>query len=99
MSRSKWKGPFLDHSLIARNVISRKIFSKKAILKIWSRRSVISRCFVGRTVLIYTGKVFKRIFITRDKVGYKFGEFCYTRVLKKKQLKVVTKKIKTKIKK
>lgn len=72
MSRVKWKGPFMDKCVFKKNI-------KKSWLKIWSRRSVISASFIGKTVLVYSGKVFRKIFITREKVGFKFGEFCLTR--------------------
>jgi small subunit ribosomal protein S19 len=72
MSRSIWKGPFLDKSLFS-NLIQKK--SKK----IWSRRSIISAEMIGTHVLIYNGKIFKRILITREHVGFKYGSFAATR--------------------
>lgn len=71
MSRSKWKGPFIDSSII-------NLSSKKNI-KVWSRTSVVPASFIGETVLVYNGKDFKKITITRDKVGFKFGAFSFTR--------------------
>jgi ribosomal protein S19 len=81
MGRSIWKGPFLD-----------KIFLKKKAIKltqIWSRRSSIPGYLVGKKISIYNGKTFKKIFITREKIGFKFGDFCFTRnsFQKKKQNK------------
>ena len=84
MSRSKWKGFF--------NNISH-INPKKSQLKIWSRSSVISEFLVGQDVSVYNGKIFKQINITREKVGYKLGEFSFTRILKERLKK---KKIKQK---
>lgn len=79
MRRSKWKGNFIDNSVM-------KLSSQnKKQLKIWSRRSVIPAFLIGATVLIYNGKEFKKIKITREKVGFKFGEFCTTRRYKSKQ--------------
>jgi ribosomal protein S19 len=51
--------------------------SKKKI--VWSRSSVIPFFLVGFKVKIHSGKEFKNILITEDKVGYKFGEFAPTR--------------------
>jgi len=81
MSRSIWKGPFLDNYFFDKNL--------KKNNKIWSRRSVIPSFLIGKMVFIYNGKIFKKIFINREKVGYKFGEFCTTRLLisKKKTIK------------
>ncbi len=79
MRRSKWKGNFIDNSVLKLS------FQKKKQLKIWSRRSVIPSFLVGDTVLIYNGKEFKKVKITREKVGFKFGEFSTTRRYKSKQ--------------
>jgi len=89
MSRSKWKGAFLHNSLFKMN---QQTSNKK--LKIWSRSSVIPSSFIGKNVLIHTGKDFKTLFISREKVGFKFGEFAFTRkkTKQKKQVKKVTKK-------
>ena len=81
MSRSKWKGNFIDQA-----VLKTKDNSKKQ-LKLWSRRSVIPSFLIGSTVLIYNGKEFKKVVITREKVGFKFGEFCATRRYKSKSKK------------
>ncbi len=81
MSRSKWKGNFIDQA-----VLKIKDNSKKQ-LKLWSRRSVIPSFLIGDTVLIYNGKEFKKVAITREKVGFKFGEFCTTRRYKSKSKK------------
>jgi small subunit ribosomal protein S19 len=83
MSRSKWKGPFMGLSLLKKISVNNTL--------IWSRASVISSAFIGKTVFVYNGKEFKRVLITREKVGYKFGEFSFTKkhVLK---LKLVTTK-------
>ncbi len=79
MRRSKWKGNFIDSSIL------KLAYQNKKQLKIWSRRSVVPSFLIGATVLIYSGKEFKKIKITREKVGFKFGEFCTTRKYKSKQ--------------
>jgi len=84
MSRSIWKGPFLDKSLF------NNLFNNKN-KKIWSRRSIISASMVGTYVLIYNGKLFKRVLITRDHVGFKYGSFSTTRIFTQKA-KVLKKK-------
>jgi len=83
MSRSTWKGPFLDKCVVKNLEIENK--------KIWSRRSTIPLVLVGRTVLVYNGKKFKSLRITRQHVGFKLGDFAPTRfhtvkkVIKKKK--------------
>ena len=81
MSRSNWKGPFIEKNLLINSVI---INNKK----IYSRRSTITSNFIGKSVLVYNGKLFKKIFITREKVGFKFGEFCFTRQYQIKNTKI-----------
>jgi len=86
MTRSNWKGPFVD------SYISSK--TRKNISKIFSRSSVIPASLVGSLVSVYNGKEFKNIRITREKVGFKFGEFSFTRKYtnKYKNLKTLKKK-------
>ena len=85
MSRSKWKGFFQD------KIILNKLFLVKQPLKIWSRSSVVSSFFLNKNVLITTGNGFKRVFITRSHLGYKFGEFAATRGIKKTKKKITKK--------
>lgn len=85
MSRSKWKGFFNNINLIN---------NKNSELKFWSRSSIIPEFLVGQDVSVYNGKVFKQINITREKVGYKLGEFAFTRILKERVKKKKKKKSK-----
>jgi len=80
MSRSVWKGPFVDAVLI-KSFLS----SNKKIKRVWSRSSTIPAFLIGEKVMIYNGKEFKPVFISREKVGYKFGEFAFTRKYTKKK--------------
>jgi ribosomal protein S19 len=34
---------------------------------------------VGKVALVYNGRILVRVHISREKVGFKFGEFAYTR--------------------
>lgn len=72
MNRSKWKGRFIKQSLLNLKKKNKKIL-------IWSRYFTIPEFLVGTTCYVYTGKLFRRVLITKDKVGYKFGEFSFTR--------------------
>ncbi|XP_010481341.1 PREDICTED: 40S ribosomal protein S19, mitochondrial [Camelina sativa] len=76
VSRSVWKDPFVDAFLMKK---------KNAALtkKIWSRRSTILPEYVDSSVRIYNGKSHVRCKITEGKVGHKFGEFAFTRKVKK----------------
>ena len=78
MSRSVWKGPFVDPSLIKKVEKQKNIANAKPI-KTWSRKSTIIPEFVGTSFLIYNGKKFISITISEDMVGHKLGEFSPTR--------------------
>ena len=78
MSRSVWKGPFVDPSLI-KKVEKLKDQTVKAPIKTWSRKSTIIPEFVGVSFLIYNGKKFIPIKISEEMVGHKLGEFSPTR--------------------
>ena len=78
MSRSIWKGPFVDPSLI-KKVEKLKNQSNKAPIKTWSRKSTIIPEFIGVSFLIHNGKKFIPIRISEEMVGHKLGEFSPTR--------------------
>lgn len=72
MSRSKWKKVFISINL--------KKINKEKKINIWSRSSVIPEAFINKNVFVYNGKIFKKLLITREKVGFKFGEFIFTKI-------------------
>ena len=78
MSRSIWKGPFVDPSLL-KKVEKLKTQSNPTPIKTWSRKSTIIPEFVGISFLIYNGKKFIPIKISEEMVGHKLGEFSPTR--------------------
>ena len=78
MSRSVWKGPFVEESLI-KKVEKIKNDPNKKPIKTWSRKSTIIPDFIGISFLIYNGKKFIPITISEDMVGHKLGEFAPTR--------------------
>ena len=78
MSRSVWKGPFVDPSLLAK-VEKLKTQSNPTPIKTWSRKSTIIPEFVGISFLIHNGKKFIPIKISEEMVGHKLGEFSPTR--------------------
>ena len=78
MSRSVWKGPFVDPSLL-KKVEKLKDQSNRQPIKTWSRKSTIIPEFVGFSFLIYNGRKFIPLTISEDMVGHKLGEFAPTR--------------------
>ncbi|MDE1938521.1 MAG: 30S ribosomal protein S19 [Alphaproteobacteria bacterium] len=78
MTRSVWKGPFVDGYLLKKAEVSRGA-GRKDVIKTWSRRSTILPQFVGLTFGVYNGKKHIPVLVTEDMVGHKLGEFAPTR--------------------
>ncbi|MGI9511105.1 MAG: 30S ribosomal protein S19 [Geminicoccaceae bacterium] len=78
MSRSVWKGPFVDGYLYDKAEKAR-VSSRNEIIKTWSRRSTIVPEFVGLTFAVYNGQKFLPVYVTENMVGHKLGEFSPTR--------------------
>lgn len=77
MPRSLKKGPFVDGHL-AKKVADAGAASHK-VIKTWSRRSMVTPDFVGRTFAVHNGRKFVPVFVTENMVGHKLGEFSPTR--------------------
>ena len=89
MSRSTWKGPFVDGYLLKKAEKSRGS-GRNEIIKIWSRRSTIIPEFVGHTIAVHNGKKFIPVYITENMVGHKLGEFSFTRQFKGHSMRAAT---------
>jgi ribosomal protein S19 len=77
MSRSKWKIPVCNFKLGSE--------------KITKRNSLVPSIMINKLVQIYTGKQYVKVRITREKVGFKYGFFCFS---KRYTRKIIPKKIK-----
>jgi small subunit ribosomal protein S19 len=81
MSRSIWKGPFVDKHVQAKvDDMNKK--NERKVIKTWSRRSTITPEFVGHTLAVHNGKKFIPVYVTENMVGHKLGEFALTRTFK-----------------
>ncbi len=78
MSRSVWKGPFVDGYLLKKAEKLRES-GRKDPIKTWSRRSTVLPQFVGLNFAVHNGRKFIPVFVTEDMIGHKFGEFAPTR--------------------
>lgn len=76
MSRSLYKGPYLDERLL------KKIAGKKpdhaGVVKTWSRDAMISPEMVGFTFGVHNGKSHIEVMATEEMVGHRLGEFAPT---------------------
>ncbi|MBI4284331.1 MAG: 30S ribosomal protein S19 [Chloroflexi bacterium] len=90
MSRSTKKGPFVDPKLLKKvNVLVRS--GQKAVIKTWSRSSVIVPEIVGLTIGVHDGRRHVPIYITENMVGHHLGEFAITRTFRGHAAKAVEK--------
>ncbi|MDA9163313.1 30S ribosomal protein S19 [Rickettsiaceae bacterium] len=78
MTRSVWKGPFVDGYLL-KKVQKLMESGRKEIIKTWSRRSTILPMFVGYTFAVHNGNKHIPVAVTEEMVGHKLGEFAPTR--------------------
>ncbi len=74
MSRSVWKGPFVDAYVLKKAEKARES-GRNEVIKIWSRRSTILPQFVGLTFGVYNGQKHVPVNVTEDMIGQKFGEY------------------------
>jgi small subunit ribosomal protein S19 len=90
MSRSKWKGPFIDSKHFRTIQQLKKQQNNKNRSLIMTRNSEIVPSLIGLTLNIHNGKSYSEILVTENMVGHKFGEFAFTRskfLFKKKKQK------------
>ena len=78
MTRSVWKGPFVDGYLLKKAEAS-QASGRKDVIKTWSRRSTIMPQFVGLTFGVHNGQKHVPVLVSEDMVGHKLGEFAPTR--------------------
>lgn len=78
MSRSLYKGPYVDERIL-KKVAGKKPEDAKSPIKIWARASVISPEMVGFTFGVHNGRDHIEVLVIEDMVGHRFGEFSPTK--------------------
>ncbi len=81
MARSIKKGPYVHHKLLDK-IEKAQASTKKAVIKTWSRSSMVIPDMVGLTIAVHNGKTFIPVYLTENMVGHKLGEFSPTRTYK-----------------
>ena len=81
MTRSIKKGPYISVSLDTK-VAAMEESGKKAVIKTWSRASMIAPEFVGHTFAVHNGNKFIPVYVTENMVGHKLREFAPTRTIR-----------------
>lgn len=72
------KIPYIAYHIIEK-IKKLKSSNKKETIKTWSRSSTILPFMIGYTINIYNGKKHIPLYISSELIGYKLGEFSFTR--------------------
>ena len=81
MSRSIKKGPYVDPKL-AKKVHAAMRSGSRAVIRTWSRASMIMPDMLGLTIAVHDGRRHVPVFITENMVGHRLGEFAPTRTFR-----------------
>ena len=81
MTRSLWKGPFVDGYMLKKAEKARAS-GRNEVIKTWSRRSTIIPEMVGHTIAVHDGRKHVPVYVTEAMVGHKLGEFSPTRTFR-----------------
>ena len=81
MSRSIKKGPYIDAKL-AKKVDAVRRGNSKAVIRTWSRASMIMPDMIGLTIAVHDGRRHIPVFVAENMVGHRLGEFAPTRTFR-----------------
>ena len=81
MGRSTKKGPFIDAKLL-KKVAAVERSGQRAVIRTWSRASMIVPELVGHTIAVHDGRRHVAVYITENMVGHRLGEFAPTRTFR-----------------
>jgi small subunit ribosomal protein S19 len=74
MSRSKWKGPYVN---LKHTTLLNKNKKTQQIITITRNSEIIPR-FLGSNFKVHNGKNYNEVLVTEAMIGHKFGEFSFT---------------------
>lgn len=80
MARAKWKFFYYSKDILNKSIIllsGDNLDGKNKL--IFDRSSSIPNLFLGKKLRIHKGQFFRGLLVNKFIVGYKFGEFSYTR--------------------
>lgn len=75
MSRSRWKIPFIHPLFLS------KIFFSSSVFSTYVRNSIIGSFFIDKKLKIYNGLKFVSIFLKKNMVGDKLGEYSISKIM------------------
>lgn len=74
MIRSSWKGIYINSDLL-KNIYT----THDLILYVNDRSSTIVPACLNKFFFVHTGQKYQKIYVTEEMIGYKFGEFSFTK--------------------
>ena len=77
MSRSLYKGPYVDEKLLKK--LEGKRPADAGLIKTWARDSLISPDMVGFRFGVHNGREHLEVVPTEEMVGHRLGEFAPTK--------------------
>mgnify|MGYP000084213064 CR=1 FL=1 len=77
MSRSLYKGPYVDEKLMKK--IAGKKPGESGVIQTWARASMIAPEMVGFTFGVHNGKDHVAVVVAEEMVGHRLGEFSPTK--------------------
>ncbi len=80
MARAKWKGLYYNNTILKCAIfikVKKPLKGKNKV--IFNKSLAIPKLFLGYKFNIYKGFFFRNFYISRFVLGYKFGEFSFTR--------------------
>ncbi len=80
MARASWKGLYYSNATVKCAIfikVRRQLKGKSRV--IFNKSLSIPKTFLGHKFNIYKGFFFRNFFVSRFVLGYKFGEFSFTR--------------------
>jgi ribosomal protein S19 len=85
MSRAVWKGPVFNENFFKKFISNTQYYSWNKLNKY--RQFTIPYFLVDKHIFLYNGATYRKINITKERVGFKFGACCDTRKYTRKILK------------
>lgn len=82
MSRSVKKGPWVHPKLMKKVLAVQGSGGRAAVIRTWSRSSMIMPEMVNLTIAVHNGKTHVPVLVTENMVGHRLGEFAATRVFR-----------------
>jgi len=77
MSRSLYKGPYVDEKLLKK--VDGKNPKEAGVIKTWARDSMIAPEMVGFRFGIHNGRDHIEVLVAEEMVGHRLGEFAPTK--------------------